>query len=96
MARGSALEHRKAVRLLYLRVRKRGKARMLDEFVQVTGCHREAAAVRLLCEAGPQEAGKRRGGQRYYRSEVVSALREASQASDRLRCRRVKPFSVKW
>jgi hypothetical protein len=57
VVRGSALEHIKAVRLLYLRVRKREKVQMLDEFVQVTGCHREAA-LRLLCEGWPAGGGQ--------------------------------------
>jgi len=47
MMRGSIQEYREAVRERYLRAGKKGKGRILDEFVNVTGYHRKSA-IRLL------------------------------------------------
>lgn len=91
MTRGSVLEYTEAVRWRYLRVRKKEKGRILDEFIQVTGYHRKAA-IRLLHRDGSQRQGKRRGRRRRYGDEVVDALRRVWEASDRLCSRRLKPF----
>ena len=47
MTRGSIQEYTGAVRERYLRVNKKGKGKILDEFVNVTGYHRKSA-IRLL------------------------------------------------
>ncbi len=101
MTRGSIREYTEAVRGRYFRATKKAKARMLDEFTQVTGYHRKAA-VRLLSFHGrippfarlrtsPRRAG-RRGRPRCYGPEVAEALRVTWEAMDRLCSRRLHPF----
>jgi len=91
MTRGSILEYTEAVRGRYLKARKGGKGLILDEFIQVTGYHRKAA-IRLLHRDGLKRQGKRRGRRRRYGHEVVDALRQIWEASDRLCSKRLKPF----
>ena len=91
MTRGSVREYTEAVRERYLRAKKKEKGKILDEFTQVVGCHRKAA-IRLLRRNSSLRQGKRRGHQRRYGSEVVEALRQVWEASDRLCSKRLKPF----
>jgi hypothetical protein len=91
MTRNSIEEYTEAVRGRYLKARKREKGRILDEFVLVTGYHRKAA-IRLLHRDGPQRQRKQRGRRRRYGQEVVNALRNVWEASDRLCSKRLKPF----
>lgn len=91
MTRCSILEYVEALRPRYGKAGKGKKGKMLDEFVQVTGLHRKAA-IRLLNQVSQLTAGKRRGRQRKYGSEVAEALREVWEASDRLCSKRLKPF----
>jgi len=47
MTRASIREYTEAVRWRYLSATKKGKGKILDEFIQVTGYYRKAA-IRLL------------------------------------------------
>ena len=92
MTRGSILEYAEALRGRYLVASKVDKGRMLDQFTMVTGCHRKAA-IRLLRKTGQTKVRRRRGRPRhYYDGEVVSALRQLWEASDRLCSKRLHPF----
>lgn len=91
MTRGSLEEYTEAVRGRYLKAMKKEKGRILDEFIQVSGYHRKAA-IRLLHRNGSPGRGNRRGRQRRYGNEVVDALRQTWEASDRLCSKRLKPF----
>ena len=91
MTRGSILEYKEAVRWRYLKAGKKEKGRILGEFIQVTRYHRKAA-IRLLRRYGPQRQRSRRGRRRRYGDEVLDALREVWEASDRLCSKRLKPF----
>ena len=91
MTRRSILEYAEAVRGRYGKASKLEKGKILDEFTQVTGLHRKAA-IRLLNRESRLSPGKRRGRQRRYGREVVEALKEVWEASDRLCSRRLKPF----
>jgi hypothetical protein len=91
MTRGSIEEYTEAVRGRYLKAMKKEKGRILDEFIQVSGYHRKAA-IRLLHRNGSPGRGNRRGRQRRYGNEVVDALRQTWEASDRLCSKRLKPF----
>ncbi len=91
MTRRSILEYAQVLRPRYHKARKEDKGKMLDEFTKVTGLHRKAA-IRLLNRVGHPTKGKRRGRKRRYGSEVVEALREIWEASDRLCSKRLKPF----
>jgi len=91
MTRGSIGEYTEAVRCRYLRVTKKEKGRILDEFTQVTGYHRKSA-VRRLRRGNQPLPGKRRGRPRCYGAPVVQELKVAWEATDRLCSRRLHPF----
>jgi len=91
VTRGSILEYAEALTTRYFRASKRGKGKMLDEFIRVTGLHCKAA-IRLLNRRGQPVASKRRGRKRKYGTEVTEALRVVWEASDRLCSRRLQPF----
>ena len=91
MTRGSIREYTEAVRWRYLRVTKKEKGRILDEFAQVTGYHRKSA-IRLLRRGNQPLPRKRRGRHRYYGTAVAQALKVAWEATDRLCSRRLHPF----
>jgi hypothetical protein len=91
MTRGSIREYTEAVRGRYLRVSKKDKSRILDEFVKVIGCHRKAA-IRLLRRGNQPRVNERRGYPRQYNAAAVDALRVAWEATDRLCSNRLHPF----
>jgi hypothetical protein len=91
VTRGSIREYTEVVRGRYLKSKRKEKGRALDEFVQVTGYHRKTA-IRLLNRNNSQKQRKRRGRRRCYGNEVVDALRQVWEASDRLCSKRLKPF----
>jgi hypothetical protein len=91
VTRSSIQEYTEAVRWRYLKAVKKEKGRILDEFIRVSGYHRKAA-IRLLHRSGMPSQGNRRGRRRRYGSEVVDALRQTWEASDRLCSKRLKPF----
>jgi hypothetical protein len=83
VTRGSIQEYTKAVRWCYLKAVKKEKGRILDEFIRVSGYHRKAA-IHLLHRDGWPGKGKRLGRRRRYGNEVVDALRQTWESSDRL------------
>lgn len=90
MTRQSIEEYVEAVRGRYLRSKKAGKTRILDEFVAATGRHRKAA-IRLLNR--PRKEGRKRSGRpKLYSREAISVLRVAWEASGRLCSKRFQPF----
>jgi hypothetical protein len=76
MTWGSVQEYTEAVRGRYLRVSKKEKGRILDEFTKVVGCHRKAA-IRLLRQGSQLRVSKKHGRPRRYDPTVASALRVA-------------------
>jgi hypothetical protein len=91
VTRGGVKEYLEVVQGRYRKATRREKGRILDEFVQVTGCHRKAV-IRLSargCQKGPS---KRQGRPKEYGLEVVTALKKAWEASDRMCSRRLQPF----
>ncbi|MBL7208973.1 MAG: hypothetical protein ISS52_02625 [Dehalococcoidia bacterium] len=89
MTRGSIQEYTEAVRGRYLRASKKEKGRILDEFVNVTGCHRKSA-IRLLRRKRQVIPRRRRGRARQYDVRTVEALKVAWEATDRI-CSGVPP-----
>jgi len=70
---------------------KKLKTKILDEFVAATGLHRKAA-IRLLNRRIGPAGRKRRGRPQLYGLEVMSALKVAWEATDRLCSKRFHPF----
>ena len=64
---------------------------MLDEFTQVTGCHRKAA-IRLSRRGNQPRTNRKRGRPRQYGAAVTGALRVAWEAGDRLCSKRLQPL----
>src|SRR5512136_3045999 len=91
MTKASIEEYTEAVRGRYLKAMKKEKGHILDEFIQVSGYHRKAA-IRLLHRDRSPGRRRRRGRQRCYGREVVDALHQTWEASDRLCSKRLKPF----
>ena len=91
MTRGSVKEYLKAVQARYLKATRQEKSRLLDEFVQVTGYHRKAA-IRLLREKRQRTPTRRVGRPKEYGPEVLTGLKVAWEAGDRMCSRRLQPF----
>jgi hypothetical protein len=91
VTRRSIQEYAEAVRDRYLRSKKGGKTKILDEFVAASGLHRKAA-VRLLNRRRKRGSIKRPGRPKLYSFESIGALRIAWEASDRLCSKRFQPF----
>lgn len=81
----------KEVRSHYLKSAKKEKGRILDEFTNVTSCHRKAA-IRLLRNSHRYIVKGQRGHPRQYGSDVTSALKTIWEASDHLCSKRLQPF----
>ena len=82
MTRSALDEYVAVVRPRYRAARKPEKTRILNEFCQTTGMHRKAA-VRLLNKVdGPRP--RRRGRRKRYGPELLEALVQLWQVSDRL------------
>ncbi len=91
MTRRSIMEYAEAVRERYLGATKKIKEIILDEFTAATGLHRKAA-IRLLNKGGKSSKAKRKGRPHLYDLEVMTALKFAWEAADRLCSRRLRPF----
>jgi len=91
MTRSSIREYTEAVRGRYVRVSKKEKGKILDEFTKVIGCHRKAT-IRLLRRGNQLRRNKKRGRPRQYGAVVAGALRVAWEATDRLCSKRLHPF----
>ncbi len=91
MTRGSIREYVEAVRGRYLMASKTRKGKILDEFTEVTGCHRKTA-IRLLLRKKKHDVTEKHGHPRRYSPAVIEALRVAWEATDRLCSKRLQPF----
>jgi hypothetical protein len=89
MTRGSVKEYTTAIRDRYSSADKVKEGKMLDEFVRVTGYHREAV-IRVLLNVQKRHAGRKGRPSRY--GVVVGPLRSIWEASDRLCSKRLQPF----
>ena len=77
----------------YARSRRDEKARILDEFVAVTGFHRKHA-MRLLRSGGPAGGAGPRPGRRVYDEAVRTALLVVWEASDRVCGKRLRAIAA--
>ena len=91
MTRGSIREYAEAVRGRYFEASKKEKGKILDEFTQVTGCHRKAV-IRLFRRGNQPRTNEKRGRPRQYGAAVAGALRVTWEATDRLCSKRLHPF----
>lgn len=91
MTRRSVTEYAEAMRGRYFNAPKKAKTKMLDEFMATTGMHRKAV-IRLLNRRNKSPGKKRSGRPRLYGLEVMTALKVAWEATDRLCSRRLHPF----
>src|SRR5262249_8647207 len=78
-----------ALRERYLRVTKREKTKVLDEFVAVAGCHRKHA-IRLLTTVGSRATEPSAVDRRIYGEAVRQALVVLWEAADRICGKRLK------
>ena len=78
-----------ALRQRYLQASKQEKAKILDEFVAVAGCHRKHA-VRLLTGSNPTSASVPAVARRTYDEAVRQALIVLWEAADRICGKRLK------
>ena len=85
-ARGEVLQ---AVQERYRQATRKEKARILDEVVALTHCHRKHA-IRLLAKAQKLESQSTRVGKRVYDEAVREALIVVWEASDRICGKRLK------
>ena len=91
MTKTSKRELLAAIRPRYLQANRRGKSRILDEFVATTGHHRKYA-IRLLRHGPPRRPAGRRRGRRIYTLVVVRALTYVWEVCDCICSRRLHPF----
>jgi hypothetical protein len=78
-----------ALRQRYQRASKTDKAKILDEFVAVAGCHRKHA-IRLLTRTPSATSDVRAGHRRIYDQAVRQALIVLWEAADRICGKRLK------
>jgi hypothetical protein len=91
MSQRSKRELLQAIRPRYLKAKKAGKTRMLDEFVATTDYHRKYA-IRLL-KNGPGRKGRKQEGRRkVYQGEVVQALIQVWEICGHICSKRLHPF----
>ena len=83
------------VRERYGRARSAERRPVLDEFVAVSGYHREHA-IRLLRRPGSGPAPDRRGRSPAYDAAVRAALVVLWEASDRICGKRLRPRCRSW
>ncbi len=87
----SIQEYAEAVRPRYLAAKKKvEKGRILTEFCETTGYHRDSA-IRLLRHP-PASAGSRRGRPRSYGLAVSQALKKVWEAANGICSKRLEPF----
>jgi hypothetical protein len=89
ISRQSRQELTDAIRERYRKASKQEKARILDEFVSLTGYHRKHA-IRVLGSNGKHSTVERPVGKRIYDEAVKEALIVLWEASDRICGKRLK------
>lgn len=75
----------------YLQADRSEKAKILDEFIAVTGYHRKHA-IRVLRKGVPNCPRERRGRQRTYTGSVINALHKIWQICGCICGKRLQPF----
>ena len=95
MTGSSIREYAKTMRERYWKADCEGKARVLDEFIVLTGYHRKAA-IRSLGRVHDLVPKARRGRCRKYGTEVAGALRTAWETSGYLCSKRLHDFMAEW
>jgi len=91
MTRHSIKEYAQAIHKRYKKSPRKLKARILDEFVEVTRMHRKAA-IRLLARPEGVTGRRRRGRPKVYSVDTMQALKVLWEASDGLCSKRLQPF----
>ena len=91
MSQRSKRELLETIRPRYLKANKRGKGRILDEFVASTGYHRKYA-IRVLKQGRKTSGVRKRGRRKEYQGEVVTVLTQIWEICGRICSKRLKPF----
>lgn len=91
MSQRSKRELLEAIRPRYLKANKKGKTKIVDEFVVATNYHRKYA-LRVLKHGVSTKKGKRKGRTAIYRGEVVKVLEQIWEICGRICSRRLHPF----
>lgn len=91
MSQRSKRELLETIRPRYLKAPKRGKARILDEFVAATGYHRKYA-IRVLKHGRKASGLRKKGRRREYQGEVVAVLTRIWEICGHICSKRLKPF----
>ena len=91
MTRGSIREYLAVMRPRYQRASRSGRARLLDEAIEVTGYHRKYL-IRTLNHPPPKRRRRPPGRPLVYGLEVVVALTVVWKACDRICSKRFHPF----
>jgi hypothetical protein len=91
MSQQSKRELLETIRPRYLKASKRGKARILDEFVAATGYHRKYA-IRVLKHGRKASGLRKKGRRKEYQGEVVAVLTHIWEICGRICSKRLKPF----
>jgi len=91
MSQKSKRELLETIRPRYLKAKKAGKERILDEFVASTGYHRKYA-IRVLKHGLRPKGLKKPGRKKEYQGEVVTALRHIWEICGRICSKRLKPY----
>ena len=91
MSQQSKRELLETIRPRYLKASKRGKARILDEFVAATGYHRKYA-IRVLKHGRKSSGLRKKGRRKEYQGEVVAILTHIWEICGRICSKRLKPF----
>src|SRR5450756_328332 len=89
ISRQSRQELTEAIRERYSTASKLEKARILDEFVAMTGYHRKHA-IRVLCSSDQRTPVERTCGKRIYDEAVKETLIVLWESSDRICGKRLK------
>jgi hypothetical protein len=91
MSQRSKREMIEAIRPRYLKATKVEKARILDEFIAVSGYHRKYA-IRVLKHGARPRGVKKAGRRKIYQGEVVTVLEQIWEIYGRICSKRLQPF----
>lgn len=91
MSQKSKRELLETIRPRYLKAKKAGKERILDEFVAATGYHRKYA-IRVLKHGYKPKGLKKPGRKKEYQGEVVTALTRIWEICGRICSKRLQPY----
>jgi len=91
MSQRSKRELQEAIRPRYLKANKKGKVRILDEFVAATGYHRKYA-IRVLNHGSKNKGLKKAGRKKEYQGEVVRVLTHIWEICGRICSKRLRPY----